>query len=67
MTYLLIDVGCTRPKTIQYGNVYTTSNQVGGFAIYTCPDHYTLIGNVLVECLKNGSWSGLQPFCESKF
>ncbi|PIK46413.1 hypothetical protein BSL78_16732 [Apostichopus japonicus] len=35
----------------------------GTIATYRCDDGYTLIGNKNRTCLREGSWSGSEPYC----
>ncbi|PIK46411.1 putative sushi, von Willebrand factor [Apostichopus japonicus] len=35
----------------------------GAIATYRCDDGYTLIGNKNRTCLREGSWSGSEPYC----
>lgn len=48
---------------INYQIVDTTIVQPGDLVIYSCDTLYTLSGQQHRICLRNGSWSGVEPIC----
>lgn len=59
---------CRPLITIPHGHVvYQTTDTPailpGDFASYSCDASYRLLGSPERFCLRNGSWSGLEPLC----
>ena len=49
------------------GQVSIEGNSFGDVVEYSCKTGYNLTGNATRICRADGSWSGKQPSCESKF
>ncbi len=52
---------------ISYYIVDTTIVQPGDVASYSCDTLYTLQGTEHRICLRNGTWSGMEPECVGKY
>ena len=48
---------------ISYQTVDTTVVQPGDVAHYSCDTLYKIQGDIVRICLRNGTWSGEEPFC----
>ena len=48
---------------VVYQTIDTPAILPGDFASYSCDPPYTLLGSHDRFCLRNGSWSGLEPLC----
>ena len=65
----VINYFCTascRPLGIGYGHFRASADQFGGTAVFKCQPGYKLVGNNAIECLSDGSWSGIHPWCLSE-
>ena len=49
-----------------YGSVNVTGNEPGDSAHYECDYGFKLVGDVYLECLYDGYWSGREPVCKRK-
>lgn len=60
-------VDCGDLPTLLNGLVVVDDTAFNDTAIYSCDKEYELVGNATRICLANGSWSGNQPSCHSKY
>ena len=63
----ITDVTCPILSVIANGNVFQNGVTVGSIATYSCDDGYDLINENERMCQPSGVWSGIEPFCKSKF
>ena len=47
--------------------VNMSATTAGAVASYECVAGYTLVGSSTTTCQNNGSWSGSEPTCISKY
>ena len=66
MFWLCPVVVCLNLTVPNNGEVSLVSATFGSVATYTCEEGYLLVGDAMLECLMNGSWSQQEPSCESK-
>lgn len=59
---------CKAAKPMRNGQVTYEGGDttIGSTTLYTCMEGYSLTGNRRRTCLQHGSWSGMEPICESK-
>ena len=57
------EIRCSNLTNPGNGRVNTTTNQVGGTAVYTCDPGLVLLGLDERICQADGQWTGDQPFC----
>ena len=58
---------CPELEVPSYGDInYSKGQAINSVATYRCDDGYNLIGSEKRTCQANGTWSGEDPFCESK-
>ena len=55
------------PSMISNGVVRVTGQEPGATATYSCNPEYDLSGAEIRTCNPDGTWSGQEPTCESKF
>ena len=65
-------IRCSEPPAIdkQNGLEYSQPDQwwlPGTIVTYSCAEPYKIYGNPNRTCLPDGTWSGLEPVCASKF
>ena len=51
---------------VSYHIVDATKIQPGDVASYECDTLYTMLGDQFRVCLRNGTWTGVEPVCEGK-
>lgn len=59
--------GCSLLEDPVNGHVSITGTDAGSTATYTCNDGYLLIGITTRVCQTDGTWTGQQPSCQSKW
>ena len=57
---------CLNLTAPRNGQLSLTTTTFGSVATYNCEEGYILMGFSMRECLANGSWSLMEPVCESK-
>ena len=57
---------CGQPPAVVNGEIEFTTTTVGSKAIYSCEAGRHHIGEVVLECLDSGEWSGVPPLCLGK-
>lgn len=57
-------VYCSGKFQIDNGIISGPSNHFNSSLQFTCVPGYRLIGDDIITCLENGSWSGSSPVCE---
>lgn len=59
-------ITCNHLPSVPNGHVIVNSRLVHGTAQYSCNSGYNLLGNSLVQCLMNETWSGAAPTCSGE-
>ena len=62
-----IVVNCGKPEPLGNGTITYKDTTYESFSLSSCLRGFNLIGCPLRLCLSNGSWSGEDPFCQSKY
>lgn len=57
-------VFCPGNFEIQHGNISGTANHFNASLRFACVPGYQLIGDEIITCLANATWSGSNPRCE---
>ena len=57
--------GCP-PLGMEYGHVRISGASFGDTAVFECQPGYKLLGNNVIQCLSDGSWSGVDPCCQGE-
>jgi len=57
---------CEVLRNITNGTVEQSGTAVGDIATYRCVKRYILEGNKRRVCQRDGSWTGLDPTCQSE-
>lgn len=58
---------CGEPDDIVNGTVNVTGTAYNNTALYACYVGYHVAsgrGDLIIQCLENGTWSGTPPVCE---
>jgi len=63
----LTAVDCGELSAPANGQVSDPQTTFGSDATYSCNLSYTVSGNSVRTCQADGSWSGTEPVCESKW
>ena len=58
---------CPELPSVSNGGVRFTGREPGATASYSCDPEYDLSGAQTRTCGQDGTWSGQEPTCESKF
>ena len=65
MIFLCTTVNCGELSNPSDGQVFHPITTKGGIATYNCSEGFVLNGEENRVCLGNGSWSDMEPTCDS--
>ena len=60
-------VECGPLNIPENGKVDVKETFLGSMANYTCDPGYTLMGDAMRTCLRDGTWSGNEPICTGEY
>lgn len=65
--FVVLAILCPALSHPPNGEVLHSNRRPSSVAAYKCDRYYKLVGVSERECLADGTWSGSNPMCESKF